>query len=48
MQKVENTIQNIQMKLGTKNFEHASLDIKKVKRDDEGKEEEKKLDMWED
>ena len=44
----ENTIQNIQMKLGSKNFEHASLDVKKVKRDDEGKEEEKKLDMWED
>ena len=44
----DNTIQNIQIKLGTKNVEHASLDIKKVKRDDAGKEEEKKLDMWED
>ena len=44
----ENTIQNIQMKLGSKNFEYASLDVKKVKRDDEGTEEEKKLDMWED
>ena len=44
----ENTIQNIQMKLGSKKIEHVKLDIKKVKSDDEEKEEDKKLDMWED
>ena len=44
----ENTIQNIQTKMKSKNDRYTDLNTKEVKFDIEDEQEDKKLDMWED
>lgn len=44
----EDTIKGIQMKIGSKNIAQKDLIVRKVKVEAEKKEDEKKLDMWED
>ena len=44
----ENTIQEIQMKMNSKNDERTNSNIEKIKLDTRDKNEDKKFDMWED
>ena len=44
----EDMIKAIQMKMGSKNISQTSHEIRPVKLEDANKEDEKKLDMWED
>ena len=44
----EDTIRGVQIKMGSKNFAKTNLEFKQVKLEVVNKEDEKKLDMWED
>ena len=44
----EDVIKGIQMKMGSKNISQTNPEIRTVKIEDANKEDEKKLDMWED
>ena len=44
----EDTIRSVQIKMGSKNFAKTNLEFKQVKLEAVNKEDEKKLDMWED
>jgi len=44
----ENTIREVQLKIRSKNVENPKTDVKEIKLDNEVKENDKKLDMWED